>query len=48
MKATDHSASYTPERVFPMEVLHQVLQWHHMVSSWYPPTTIPNLELNTL
>jgi uncharacterized membrane protein len=29
-------------------VLHQVLQWHHMVSSWYPPTTIPNLELNTL
>lgn len=29
-------------------VLHQVLQWHHMVSSWYPPTTIENLRLNTL
>jgi uncharacterized membrane protein len=29
-------------------VLHQLLQWHHMVSSWYPPTTIENLRLNTL
>jgi len=29
-------------------VLHQVLQWHHMLSSWYPPTTIANLKLNTL
>jgi uncharacterized membrane protein len=29
-------------------VLHQVLQWHHMVSSWYPIDSIPNLELNTL
>lgn len=29
-------------------VLHQVLQWHHMVSSWYPPTTVENLRLNTL
>ena len=28
-------------------VLHQVLQWHHMLSSWYPVTTIENLELNT-
>ncbi|CCD91833.1 conserved membrane hypothetical protein [Bradyrhizobium sp. ORS 375] len=28
-------------------VLHQLLQWHHMVSSWYPPTTIENLQLNT-
>ena len=28
-------------------VLHQVLQWHHMLSSWYPVTSIPNLELNT-
>jgi predicted membrane protein DUF2243 len=28
-------------------VLHQVLQWHHMVSSWYPVNTIENLELNT-
>jgi uncharacterized membrane protein len=29
-------------------VLHQLLQWHHMVSSWYPPTTLDNLRLNTL
>lgn len=29
-------------------VLHQLLQWHHMVSSWYPPTTVENLRLNTL
>jgi uncharacterized membrane protein len=29
-------------------VLHQVLQWHHMLSSWYPITSVPNLELNTL
>lgn len=29
-------------------VLHQVLQWHHMVSSWFPPTTVENLRLNTL
>src|SRR5438067_6289701 len=29
-------------------VLHQVLQWHHMVSSWYPPTNVRNLRINTL
>ena len=29
-------------------VLHQVLQWHHMLSSWYPITDVPSLELNTL
>jgi uncharacterized membrane protein len=29
-------------------VLHQLLQWHHMLSSWYPITSIDNLELNTL
>jgi uncharacterized membrane protein len=29
-------------------VLHQVLRWHHMLSSWYPVNTIENLELNTL
>lgn len=29
-------------------VLHQILQWHHMVSTPNPPTTLPNLELNTL
>ena len=29
-------------------VLHQLLQWHHMVSSWYPPDTLENLRLNTL
>jgi uncharacterized membrane protein len=28
--------------------LHQILQWHHMLSSWYPPTTLENLRLNTL
>jgi uncharacterized membrane protein len=28
-------------------VLHQVLQWHHMLSSWYPIDSIENLELNT-
>ncbi len=28
-------------------VLHQVLQWHHMVSSLYPIDSIENLELNT-
>ena len=28
-------------------VLHQLLQWHHMLSSWYPVNTIQNLELNT-
>ena len=28
-------------------VFHQVLQWHHMVSSWYPPTSLENLRLNT-
>jgi uncharacterized membrane protein len=29
-------------------VLHQILQWHHMVSSTTPPDTVENLELNTL
>ena len=28
-------------------VLHQMLQWHHMVSSWYPVKDMPSLELNT-
>jgi uncharacterized membrane protein len=28
-------------------VLHQVLQWHHMLSNWYPVNTIENLKLNT-
>jgi uncharacterized membrane protein len=28
-------------------ILHQVLQWHHMLSGWYPVNTIENLELNT-
>ncbi len=28
-------------------VLHQLLQWHHMLSAWYPITSIENLELNT-
>jgi uncharacterized membrane protein len=29
-------------------VLHQVLQWHHMVSSRYPPDSLANLRFNTL
>ncbi len=30
-------------------VLHQILQWHHMVTSaGYPANSVPNLEFNTL
>lgn len=30
-------------------VFHQILQWHHMVTSaGYPPTTVHSLEVNTL
>lgn len=29
-------------------VLHQVLQWHHMLSNRYPVTTLAGLEINTL
>jgi len=29
-------------------LLHQILQWHHVLSGWYPPDTIENLRLNTL
>lgn len=29
-------------------VLHQVPQWHHMLSSWYPVDTLDNLRLNTV
>jgi uncharacterized membrane protein len=29
-------------------VLHQVLQWHHMLTSIRPPTSLANLEINTL
>ena len=31
-------------------VLHQILQWHHLLSSMpeYPPTTVAGLEVNTL
>jgi uncharacterized membrane protein len=29
-------------------VLHQILQWHHMVSTPTPPDTVENLRLNTL
>jgi uncharacterized membrane protein len=28
-------------------VFHQLLQWHHMVSTPTPPDTVANLELNT-
>lgn len=30
-------------------VLHQILQWHHLLTSaGYPPTSVANLKLNTL
>jgi uncharacterized membrane protein len=29
-------------------VLHQVLQWHHMLTAEHPATTVAGLELNTL
>ena len=29
-------------------VLHQILQWHHIFSTPYPPTTLEKLELNSL
>lgn len=29
-------------------VLHQILQWHHMVSEPFPPDSVQNLRLNTL
>jgi uncharacterized membrane protein len=28
-------------------VLHQLLQWHHMLSGWYPINSLENLKLNT-
>lgn len=27
-------------------LLHQILQWHHMLSSVRPPLTVPDMELN--
>jgi uncharacterized membrane protein len=29
-------------------VLHQILQWHHMLTEQYPPSSVENLQLNTL
>jgi uncharacterized membrane protein len=29
-------------------LLHEILQWHHMITSVRPATNLPNLELNTL
>src|SRR4051812_12610835 len=29
-------------------VFHQILQWHHLVSTPTPPDAVPTLELNTL
>ena len=26
--------------------LHQILQWHNMVSNWYPPTTMETMMFN--
>lgn len=27
-------------------VLHQIFQWHNMVSNWFPPTTMEAMRLN--
>jgi uncharacterized membrane protein len=27
-------------------VAHQILEWHHMLSSWYPPTTEHGVHVN--
>lgn len=35
-------------RFFDGIMLHQILQWHHPFSAYYPPTTLGNLELNIL
>jgi uncharacterized membrane protein len=29
-------------------VLHQIVQWHHMLSNWMPPTTMEAMQRNTL
>lgn len=29
-------------------VLHQILQWHNMLSSWIPPTTLVTMKVNML
>jgi uncharacterized membrane protein len=29
-------------------LLHQLLQWHHMLSSVDPPDTVPSLQMNTV
>ncbi|TCU65561.1 putative membrane protein [Bradyrhizobium sp. R2.2-H] len=29
-------------------VFHQLLQWHHMLSGWYPLNSLDNIRLNTL
>ena len=29
-------------------VLHQILQWHHMLSATFPPTSVGNLQVDTL
>jgi uncharacterized membrane protein len=58
-KQTDHPAGVFPTAsgilfglglggFFDGIVLHQLLQWHHMLSSWYPTNTVENLRINTL
>ena len=27
-------------------VLHQIVQWHHMLSNWMPPTTLETMHVN--
>ena len=59
MKQTDENKGFPPSAGFMLGLglggffdgilLHQVLQWHHMVTSaGYPPNSVENLKLNTL
>jgi len=34
--------------LFDGVVLHQLLQWHHTLSSWYPVDSVANLRINTV
>ena len=59
MKQTNENKGFPPGAGFMLGLglggsfdgilLHQVLQWHHMVTSaGYPPNSVENLKLNTL
>jgi uncharacterized membrane protein len=42
------SCSASGSGFFDGIVLHQLLQWHHLLSSWYPVNSVETLQLNTL